>query len=598
MDPSIVDKAVQLGSKQFQQRNFSKALKIFARGIEAARLPGGKYHPRYRTLLDSRSACFAKLGSLDKALDDAKTLIEVDPYGTKGYLRKSKLLTAAGEDQQAFDTLDRGIKKIQRGMEKHGSKLKVNEQLLSRMFAERDEIAESLGYVRDGAVLKKPRRRDLDFMKALPFEISVGILRLLAQRDVLACRLVSKTWDEHVRLSGWLVNPRLRSPVSKETFQLFSNYTSSTRVKSMQTLRLRCRPSDERAIMKMVMNGPKLNELRVLLNGMSNQDLVRLLSQSTAGRALFARLHRLELHLPVVDYGFNMNDLLKYLVGLTSLRVVVSHWQTVPAIAYINKFVPNRFQVQELVLATPNVSPQFATDFFKNNLFSSLKSLELVDCSPDLDLLATLVNPELKSLALHHVRGVDMSWLASHLDGVHLQSLKLVQFAEPSPPEVVVEDLGFLADVTSLSLVNTQLSLNSFDKILDATDGHLQDLTLDGNAYIPFEYGPVRSRQPTRLFSFKMMLQRCPNLAKLSLLNGTSFTDNALRTLGIEINQLKPDQLRELNLSNNQVTDHGLLCLFSGWLHLNRLEIVNCDISTRVIRWLQTEYVREIKFHD
>ncbi|KAF9940039.1 hypothetical protein BGZ65_008486 [Modicella reniformis] len=79
-----VNGLVQLARQSFSQKDFFAALQYLTRALVIA--------PKDINILDSRAASFEKLGRLDDALTDAKTMIKINPQNPKGYLRAGKIL--------------------------------------------------------------------------------------------------------------------------------------------------------------------------------------------------------------------------------------------------------------------------------------------------------------------------------------------------------------------------------------------------------------------------------------------------------------------------------------------------------------------------
>jgi stress-induced-phosphoprotein 1 len=68
------------GNAAFAAKDFNKAIELFTRAIEASPSPN-------HVLFSNRSASFASLKQFDKALEDAKKTVEINPAWAKGYSR-------------------------------------------------------------------------------------------------------------------------------------------------------------------------------------------------------------------------------------------------------------------------------------------------------------------------------------------------------------------------------------------------------------------------------------------------------------------------------------------------------------------------------
>jgi stress-induced-phosphoprotein 1 len=68
------------GNAAFAAKDFNKAIELFTRAIEASPSPN-------HVLFSNRSASFASLKQFDRALEDAKKTVEINPAWAKGYSR-------------------------------------------------------------------------------------------------------------------------------------------------------------------------------------------------------------------------------------------------------------------------------------------------------------------------------------------------------------------------------------------------------------------------------------------------------------------------------------------------------------------------------
>ena len=91
----------ELGNEQFKAKNFDKAVEFYSTAIDET--------PTDHTIYGNRSACYFKLNSYQKAIDDAEKCIELKPDWSKGYQRKGNALHGMGNKAEALITYQKGL---------------------------------------------------------------------------------------------------------------------------------------------------------------------------------------------------------------------------------------------------------------------------------------------------------------------------------------------------------------------------------------------------------------------------------------------------------------------------------------------------------
>lgn len=97
------DQFKEEGNKYFSAKDFDKAIDLFSKAIDASSQPN-------HVLYSNRSAAYASLKQFDKALEDAKTCVSINPSWAKGYNRVAaahyglgNLEDAKGQYQKALE---------------------------------------------------------------------------------------------------------------------------------------------------------------------------------------------------------------------------------------------------------------------------------------------------------------------------------------------------------------------------------------------------------------------------------------------------------------------------------------------------------------
>ncbi|VEU24375.1 DEKNAAC105674 [Brettanomyces naardenensis] len=611
---SVVAKSLELGAREFRSRNYSKALKIFARGIEVAERKHKEqqdssstpeYYVQYQNLLDSRAACFMSLNRLDMALKDSEKLIKIYPYRTKGYLRKCDVLGRSGHELRAFQCIDKGFQRIRRYSLRHQDKLSVNERLFKKMEAERSRLAEKLGLEivvdADGKEHKRRKYVSLDPMTRLPLEVSILILDSIGQRELLNLMMVSSTWYKVIRsMARFMKCPLLIPNINRRQFDKFVRFCAScTTDRQIGSLLLDCSPPDEQYILTQLVNS-KINvrRLRIRSRGLSNQVLVKLLNTSSVARRFFNDVEELYMDLHIIDDGNGLNTLLQYLRNASVVLLNVFELTTSMNVKRVDQ--------TESVLKIANFDLRLhpalnlknnrilMNNLFHNASFSSLKSISLADCNVNLEDLRRVLTSGLLNLRLERIPSLTFRGLAETLHDTHIR-LKELRFTEEGgqgrDPEDLRQanfDLSFLCDVNLLELSNTSLTASACSKIIQATGDNLIVLRLTANGHLAFGPGPLFQYAPTSIFDFQQLVNDCPKLKELALSRCSNLDNRSLKKLVTEMNlQGQPKSLAVLDLSFSDINGLGLIALFDTWLRLRILKVYGCDISDETIQYAE-----------
>lgn len=258
MDDTIVDKALELGTKYFRNENYNKAKELFRKAVDLARsydeqdlvklrercglskysFPTNTgnskvYHPKYVRLLDNLAATYEKLGELSKALSYAEKIAHIEPFNLKCYIRLGKVLQKLGNDRDAYSAYKLGLKKAKEAYDQYS--VEVPQKFIDAVQQQKNIIKERLGKqdsdtaasngndssnpsqkrqyinpIEEHNRLSKRRKGmnkllvteisvpTLDFICGLPTEILPLIFDRFTSKELMVMRLVCKSWQNRI----------------------------------------------------------------------------------------------------------------------------------------------------------------------------------------------------------------------------------------------------------------------------------------------------------------------------------------------------------------------------------------------------------------
>ncbi|KAG1437852.1 hypothetical protein G6F56_012900 [Rhizopus delemar] len=147
-----------------KQSRFEDALSLFTRALSM--------QPDHLSILDGRSSCDERLGHYDRAMTDAKRMIQVAPQDARGYLRAGRLLTLQKQLKAAHKVYNAGLSQVS-SEDKRYSSIKDLQTSIDRELAER-----------------------LDFISILPFDVKAMIFAYMPFSRRLRCLQVSRGWRD------------------------------------------------------------------------------------------------------------------------------------------------------------------------------------------------------------------------------------------------------------------------------------------------------------------------------------------------------------------------------------------------------------------
>ena len=105
---SCSEDVVNNAKKRLAENKLDESISLFSKAIRMSSKPDLK-------ALEGRIVCWERTGQLDKALIDAKLLIDEYPMAAQGYLRSGKILRLMGRVDEAIAVYIRGLEKVREG---------------------------------------------------------------------------------------------------------------------------------------------------------------------------------------------------------------------------------------------------------------------------------------------------------------------------------------------------------------------------------------------------------------------------------------------------------------------------------------------------
>ncbi|KAG9234324.1 hypothetical protein BJ875DRAFT_17711 [Amylocarpus encephaloides] len=195
---------LERGRRRYQRKEYASALSAFTEAVDTSTAN------LLFTALDHRAAAYEKLQRLQPALRDAKSMIDLKPESSKGYLRCGKVLQLKGENELAIKIYELGLRKVKIGTDDSRTMI---QSMFNKMKRAQDP------------------EKSLDPLRFLPLELAVMIVHNLAMRDRVICLAVSKPWksllESSYKLWTTLDTTSARKPMSLKSLRVHlrrSNY--------------------------------------------------------------------------------------------------------------------------------------------------------------------------------------------------------------------------------------------------------------------------------------------------------------------------------------------------------------------------------------
>ncbi|KAH9213407.1 hypothetical protein DL95DRAFT_339186 [Leptodontidium sp. 2 PMI_412] len=251
---------MERGRFRYKLKDYEGALKAFNEAVASST------DHMLLTALDSRAATYEKLEFYLSALRDSKSMIELKPKLSKGYLRTGKILQLQGKEKLALQIYARGLGKVSSGTDKDRQHLVIFHEKLRK-------------------VLKPGKSKD--FIERLPLELALMVCQHLPMRDRVICLAVSKAWkgvlESSTKLWTTFDTTHARRAISLKSIKIHLRRSKYTLDRAVITLKAYIGSDKMKFIAKTCKN---LREIHIHGNGLIGDTLYSALPGSTALRTI------------------------------------------------------------------------------------------------------------------------------------------------------------------------------------------------------------------------------------------------------------------------------------------------------------------------
>ncbi|SSD60843.1 uncharacterized protein SCODWIG_02604 [Saccharomycodes ludwigii] len=315
---NVITKVIDVGKKFYKVGEYRKACKMFDKAVMLAesytedqleklrlefglskRSPYNKntlWHPQLCQILDNRALTHEKLCNFEKSLNDAKTMIELEPYNLKSYIRYGKTYQfGMNKCREAYLCYSKGLKMAQLGKKKYDicpaekhmrwikaqinfikPSLKNNKETNNTASNYKKRISEDMSINR---TKKSKQPMVKDFIDILPNELVCEIFQNLDNRDLRNCMVVNNKWN---RLFYFFPNILF--------LKKSLNLKSTTQIRNLNSFINKCRTIQPRVILninqlnfKSVTAVNEAKTLALLFKTFKKYDVIKQLILNTFG---------------------------------------------------------------------------------------------------------------------------------------------------------------------------------------------------------------------------------------------------------------------------------------------------------------------------
>ncbi|KAF2751493.1 hypothetical protein M011DRAFT_473958 [Sporormia fimetaria CBS 119925] len=154
---------LSIGRTYYGQKKYEEAAAAFTNALSAESID----------LYEHRAKCYQRLSKFEAAIQDAKSMLNIDKKDVRGYLRMASILQAMGKLEKQLKIYQLGLKCVSPKSEGYNTLRQRHDELQRK--------------------LSPPK--SVDPCAVLPPEIVLMIMNYLPFKTVISCRRVSKSWD-------------------------------------------------------------------------------------------------------------------------------------------------------------------------------------------------------------------------------------------------------------------------------------------------------------------------------------------------------------------------------------------------------------------
>ncbi|KAJ1883399.1 hypothetical protein H4R99_000722 [Coemansia sp. RSA 1722] len=170
-----VNRLYLFGLENIRSKQYRNALDYCNRSIAVAKNSG----IRNSSIFETRSLALYKLGEYQRAMDDAKEAVRINPQSAAGYANMANIMAATDKYKEALEIVERA--------------LKVLDQREASGYRHVEVLCESLKKKLDPKYVPKSTG-EMDPVICLPLDINVLVFGRLDIRTLMECRAVCKKW--------------------------------------------------------------------------------------------------------------------------------------------------------------------------------------------------------------------------------------------------------------------------------------------------------------------------------------------------------------------------------------------------------------------
>lgn len=584
-----------------------KSIRKSQYGLSETPIMGPVIHPKLSSLLDQRAATYERLGQVANALLDAKKLMEVDPVGCKGYLRRGKLLYAMSKPIEAYRCYQTGMYIIDKAKKEFG--IKVSENLYGNLKSQYGKLNSELkmkrkleGKKQEAVVVKKVKKL-MDPFCHLPLELIEKVFINLEVKEILQCHLVCKTWYFKLiaipALYNWRVN--FRSNVTLNEFNFAYRLLKKINLKRFSIKFNSIHSGSLSKITEaMLVQSISIEKLELVDRNITMSLLFEQLIKLSWKVRNFQNLKSFKITINE-DTSYGARVLLNQFKNLEDLQVIVVHpSQTKYPIRdkifqKLKQQTLEQYKLESLTLV--NHPTKISTIRMLDLKYPNLSELTIV-CHEFNDKLSEFGEFLVRSNNLSKIHFENNSNLSLFTFLILLKnfnpsfSLKELTFREGGNQHSMItlneiNEISQLQDVIKLDLYNHNLSLHGLIKLLRMCGEKVTSLNIGNGKYISF------SKYSPQLIKVSGILKHCPNLYQLYV-NEMNIDNDSIIQITNDLKGVTHHKLNYVDVSFNEKIDGiNLIKLCQGFRFVNCLVIHGLEILKETLNYIVRQHIVE-----
>lgn len=591
------------GVNLFKQQRYEESITIFKNLVKEYQLedqPGDTQRKNFVNLLDCLSASYSKVQKLDRSIKCAEKMIDVDPFGCKGYLRLAKVYRLQDRENNAYEILKHGYLKIKEEKMKPQYTL-FNETLYKQLKEELKLAKKRKGF----------RERSYDPLKDFPDEIIGIIFSEFSPYFNLQCLIVSKLWYKRLVCVPYIFNNcHLKKNIRKQEFDRFLGFVSLVSPGShnfVKSINIQPHKTVEQTIINDIFKREiKVENLSIELESLNLFSLTRSMKNS---KLELSSIKSLSIDLPIItNENTSIEAVLSKCPNVSKFVIKIPKYDsrshdtlntpiTFPSLTSLTIVVERSMQKHQLNNVIIN-------NFLLRNNFPSLEHLSFSKVNLCFEVFQKIITTKLKTIELELVPNICIirltnlliSQVGNKVEG-RLEELRIVEndvtMEVPSPNwELELTKFQVYKNLKTLVLRHSHVTPKLLLAILISTSCELEELHLILNSNIIFGSNrPSTSNRPLYgSVDIIELIEKIPRIKQLSLVGCFGMDNTAIIRMAkhIAIGNLF-GHLSYLNLSLNKIDGRGILQLLGKTpkLKLETLVINFTKVDANTVRYLR-----------